>query len=402
MIRVISLFEELGLIIQYDKSVLTPQQSLTFLGFQFDSRDMTISLGQDKKKMIQIKCHEIINQTQPRIRDVAQLLGYMVAYSGGTEYGLLHYRNLEHDKKVALKRCMGDFDRRMHISTSGKQDISWWMHNTHLKPHTIWQANPQHDIYSDASLTGWGGVLGSSTARGLWSQEETDEHINVLELRAALLVLYSLCSNITNCHIRMFMDNTTAVVYVNNMGGSRSMGCNEVAADIWHWAIARNIWLSACHLPGVLNTEADAQSRSTSIRNEWKLDSRWFLTLCNRWGTPDVDLFASRIAHQVEKYVAWQPDPHAFHIDAFTMRWSDNFYAFPPFSVIDRCLIKIRRDGVHGILVVPRWTTRPWWASLMKMVQDTMIIKSASRHLTNPASGAHHPLKNLVLLAFQV
>ena len=44
-------------------------------------------------------------------------------------------------------------------------------------------------------------------------------HINVLELMAALYVLASLCDKCRDVHIKIMIDNKTAVAYVNNMGG---------------------------------------------------------------------------------------------------------------------------------------------------------------------------------------
>ncbi len=44
-------------------------------------------------------------------------------------------------------------------------------------------------------------------------------------------------------------------------------------------------------------------------------------------------MFASAINHKLDSYVAWQPDPHALHIDAFTLNWNGkNIYLFPPFQ----------------------------------------------------------------------
>ena len=36
----------------------------------------------------------------------------------------------------------------------------------------------------------------------------------------------------------------------------------------------------------------------------------------------DVDLFASRLCHQIPKYVSWQRDPHTWMVDAFQINWS--------------------------------------------------------------------------------
>jgi hypothetical protein len=48
-------------------------------------------------------------------------------------------------------------------------------------------------------------------------------------------------------------DNATAVAYINNMGGSRSSLCNDMAREEWAWCMTRNIWLTASHIPGKLN-----------------------------------------------------------------------------------------------------------------------------------------------------
>ena len=50
--------------------------------------------------------------------------------------------------------------------------------------------------------------------------------------------------------------------------------------------------------------------------------------------------------------------------DAFTLCWNMNAHLFPPFSLIGRVLRKIKEDRTSGILVVPYWSTQPWFASL--------------------------------------
>ncbi len=56
---------------------------------------------------------------------------------------------------------------------------------------------------------------------GLWNSQEQQHHINYLELKAVSLGLQSLCSDVTNKHIRILTDNTTTVAYINAMGGIR-------------------------------------------------------------------------------------------------------------------------------------------------------------------------------------
>ena len=59
---------------------------------------------------------------------------------------------------------------------------------------------------------------------------------------------------------------------------------------------------------------------------------------------PDVDMFASRLNHKIDKYIAWKPDQWAIAIDAFAIDWSEYklIYCFPPFSLKGKVLQKIQ------------------------------------------------------------
>jgi hypothetical protein len=70
-------------------------------------------------------------------------------------------------------------------------------------------------------MTGWGGVYENNSTGGRWSEDEGSYHINQLELLAVYLTLQSFCSSMCNVHIRALIDNTTAVTYVNKMGGMK-------------------------------------------------------------------------------------------------------------------------------------------------------------------------------------
>ena len=74
--------------------------------------------------------------------------------------------------------------------------------------------------------------------------------------------------------------------------------------------------MSAAHIPGHLNPVADEESRARNVDAEWQLRSDLFSEICTQFGTPEVDLFASRINAQLPKYVSWQPDPTAIHIES--------------------------------------------------------------------------------------
>ncbi|CAH3168659.1 unnamed protein product [Porites evermanni] len=132
-------------------------------------------------------------------------------------------------------------------------------------------------------------------------------------------------------------DNNTAASYINYLEGCRSLECNSIAKDIWDWAIDKHIWLSAAHIPGSSNIDADQLSRNLNLDLEWKLSAPIFQRIVALFGKPDIDLFASRLNAQVEHYVSWKPHPMANFVDAFTINWSQFFfYAYPPFCLVSR------------------------------------------------------------------
>jgi hypothetical protein len=60
---------------------------------------------------------------------------------------------------------------------------------------------PKITITTDASMRGWGAVLGAISIGGRWSSEEQNNHINTLEMMAIFLALKSFTTKISNNYI---------------------------------------------------------------------------------------------------------------------------------------------------------------------------------------------------------
>ena len=59
------------------------------------------------------------------------------------------------------------------------------------------------------------------------------------------------------------------------MGSLRSsLEMDNIMQQICYWAIHRNIWLTATHIPGKENIEADKESRKQEQRTEWVLNKK--------------------------------------------------------------------------------------------------------------------------------
>jgi len=102
----------LGFTIHFEKSSLVPKQEIEFLGFVFNSINMTIFLSDTKKGNILKLISSIFNKVKYTIRDIASLLGTFTSTFPGVPYGQLHYRHIERDKILALKENKGFTIRR--------------------------------------------------------------------------------------------------------------------------------------------------------------------------------------------------------------------------------------------------------------------------------------------------
>ena len=363
------LLTALGFKINHEKSVLTPTQTIKFLGFLLDSVQMVISLTAERKVRILAVCKSLLGNNLLKICDVASGIGSLVAALPGVSHGALHYRVLERAKNAALALHKGRFNKKTSLPPAALADVLWWEANVMGSFSPIHPPPIAATFFSDASLDGWGGTDGVTHVGGRWA--EMPHHINALELHAASLTLQALGAPHTDIHIRLMLDNTTATVCINKMGGTHSLICNDIAKSIWQWATHRNIWLSAAYVPGSDNTVADFQSQHFEDNTEWCLSPVLFRKLTQQFFIPRVDLFASRLNHQVDTFVSWKPEPQAWAVDAFSLHWKDiMFYAFPPFSVLGRVLSKIKMEQASGILVLPLWPTQPWFPVMMDLLVD--------------------------------
>lgn len=401
VITTISLLESLGFIINYDKSSLIPNSSCKYLGFLFDSKEMTIKLPLTKR----IKGLEAINSflklKSCKIRTFAKLIGQLISFCPAIKYGWLYTKLLERQKVAALKNNGGDYESKLVINKIIIHELKWWLSKIPLSRNTIKIQKYKYEIYSDASITGWGLYCNGEKTHGFWNAEELNYHINYLELLAVFIGLKCFAKHSNNCAILLRVDNTTAISYINHMGGIRHKNLSGLTREIWQWCEARNLWIFATYIESKNNIEADSESRSRYIETEYSLNNNAFQKIISLIGIPEIDLFATQINTKCTRYISWKRDPHSIAIDAFTIDWKNiNFYAFPPFSLVARVLNKIIADQAEGLVVVPYWETQPWFPIFKRLQTSNSVFFFPNKYLLTSPFRSSHPLwKRITLVA---
>ena len=191
------------------------------------------------------------------------------------------------------------------------------------------------------------------------------------------------------------MDSTTAVAYINRMGGTHSSTLSNITCSLWQWCLQRapGITLSAEHLPGIHNITADAESRTFHSSVEWQLVPSVFRGINTLLGPCQVDLFATRLNHQLPCYISWCPDPFSMSTDAFQGKWTGFLgYAFPSFALVGKCLQRVRREKSSLLIVAPVWSSQAWYPLLLQyLVKSPVLIPMYSNILQDPF-GHLHPM----------
>ena len=265
----------------------------------------------------------LLSQTKVTILQLSQLLGRMAAAAPGVLSAPLQYRQLQR-LKIGSFRRFESFDTLVTLDQGAIQDLQWW--RDHLAGREIIQPLV---IKTDASLTGWGAVCQGIRTGGLWSVQEQQQHINVLELKAGMFAVQAFTKDQQRIHAHLRMDNTSALAYIRRMGGTRSQNLMRVTSEMWDWCLQKGITLSGSHLPGISNQTADWKSREVQTSAEWKLNARSFRKICMYLGPCRTDLFATRLNAQLDNYISWRPDPGAMLTDAFQTSWKElEGYAF--------------------------------------------------------------------------
>lgn len=397
--KTVKLLEFLGFIINFSKSVPDPQQTCTFLGFTYNSLNMTIYLPMHKKQTIVKLATKYLTCKKCKIRNFAHFIGVLISACPAVKYGWLYTKKFERVKTIALLKSYGDFDSIMNIPPELSEDFLWWIKNIGKSYNHLPSKNFKLTISSDASTTGWGIYCEGKKSHGLWNKNEMREHINYLELLAAFFAIKCFANNMNNCDILCRIDNTTAIACINRMGSVRYPKLNLLARKLWQWCEKRKIFLYASYIKSGDNIEADKESRRLEIETEWELNSRAFKKITLEFNRPEIDLFASRINKKCERFASWLRDPESYAVDAFTVNWSTfYFYAFPPFSIILQCLLKIIEDKAEGIFIIPHWTSQPWYPVFNSLLISKLVYFKPSPNLLLSFNRTPHPLWERITL----
>ena len=169
----------------------------------------------------------------------------------------------------------------------------------------------------------------------------------------------------------------------DEMDGTCNSQLLKFSKSIQNYLLSHKITITAEYLPSRLNVKADWESRNVTKSFDCKLLQKVFLKITKVLGTPSIDLFASRLCHQLLQYMAWKPVLQQIQ---YSRTGTNVCFPFPPSSLIGRVINKALRENVEAmILVTLTCQTQPWYTLLLRIsVQRSLLLPALPNLFLNP------------------
>jgi hypothetical protein len=200
------------------------------------------------------------------------------------------------------------------------------------------------------------------------------------------------------------VDNTSALAHVRKEGGLRGRRLLWESERILLLLHARQLRVLPAFIPSEENLQADAASRFQLVP-DWHLDPSIFRLIVSLWGTPQIDLFASRQSAQLARFMSWRAADLLEAIDALSMVWDFTLaFLFPPIPLLTRVVRKLEVSRGVFLLVTPYWEAQTWFASLQALpVQEVRRLPFHDALVVDLATGEPPPsLERLCLVVWRI
>lgn len=159
-----------------------------------------------------------------RAHQVRSVLGMMAAAHPVVRLRLLHMQRLQRwFNRLRLHPTQG---RQVVILLlpAAREDLEFWLAPGRLQQGVRMGCIPHHvEVFTDASLVGWGGTFGQSAVGGAW--ESPPAHINLMEMMTVQRMLSHFLSELLGEHVFVRSDKSTVVAYLNRQGGPDPSPC---------------------------------------------------------------------------------------------------------------------------------------------------------------------------------
>ena len=244
-----------------EEKVEGPSSRITFLGIEIDSDALVLRLPPGKLQTLKERLSWWKDRRSCTKSDLQSLAGSLQHACRVVRPGRTFLRRV-----FELLRGVHRSHHHIRLNSGMRSDLAWWdlfldtwNGVSLLRPSRL--ASPDHEFYTDASGSyGCGAIWGCRWIQLEWPQSYENTPIAPKEMVPIVMACILWGQAWQGQVIQVHSDNE-AVVAVVNSGYSRDTQLMHLARCLFFALAAWDISLYARHIPGVLNTVADAISR---------------------------------------------------------------------------------------------------------------------------------------------
>ena len=379
---------DLGYFIGLKKSTLVPTQAPIFLGYIIDSVKTAFLMPPDKKIKFASLREDLLSHKTVSLKSLQKFVGKINSFTLVVPAARLFSRVA----CLAMSRASKS-PRAIPVSRELKAEFEHWRFLDSWSGFLPWKDEKhfQLDVFSDASDSGWGGILRlpdqpRQELHGHWDLSESDLPIVVKEALALLYVLRKVAGLISNARIDCFVDSATLVACWRK-DGSRNTRVNNALKEIFHLTLSANLQVILHFVPSQQNP-ADSPSRIPSDRDCTLSPASW-LIVQRAFGPHTIDLMATSTNVQKDStgralpFFAPSPSPQALGVNVFSQTLSPSLsaYVFPPFVLVGPLIRFLTSQSCPYTIVVPDLCPRKyWWPLLVSSCVDSFKLGSKGDH----------------------
>lgn len=274
----LNLLRDLGFYVSWDK-MEPPNTQVKYLGVIIDTVAMQLRLPADKLEKVCQTVNSFLHRTHANKRQLMSLAGSLAHCSK-----LVHGGRTFSRRVFNLIKLMPELGSVVRLPGWFGSDLEWWAKFVKCFNGTVGIVSQlcqcEHVMYTDSSLSGFGGWFGSDWFAGVWrllshqaviqipefnfvaasTELDGSEDINILELWPVICAIKRWGPQVGNCRVILASDNLQVVRMVN-VGNSKSIKCMNWIRELFWLCFVFNIQLVAVHIRSGDNVIADMLSR---------------------------------------------------------------------------------------------------------------------------------------------
>ena len=396
---VVDLLDSLGFMIKAKKSITKPSQEFFYLGYLWNTLDMTCTLPPEKLDNIKFYCREILKQQFFTVQLLLVLNGVILAARPAVNLARAMARGLQ--EMILLnytKEFNYDRKRKVCLTAWARQNVTWWLDLTQeecvssLSSVPIWKSVR---LATDATDIEWGAILAGVEMSDMFNEVDVKRIIAHKEWLAMEFAVRSNLAFLQGRIVTWHIDNQNARLAFINQGSARDKWMCRRVVELLLLLYEYRIRIVPVYVRSRHHLHADFLSRRR-ILPDWNLQANVVEKIFAVFGLPEIDLMATKHSAQLSRYYSPLIEEEALEVDSMVQDWN-RFklnYIFPPPVMLELVLNRVFqcKKETRFLLVTP-WKPHSTWfpKALLLSLEDPLRLPQSLQLIQDLAGSSCTP-----------